>query len=137
MGVINVLSKNNLKKTKVRVELLNLFSNSRSSFSVQELRAKLQSTSDKVTVYRALELFEKNGIIHRVPDKYNNLRYAFCKEQCSEQGHSHNHAHLVCDTCSDTFCIEEIVVPEIVNVQEYEVQNYDLIINGKCKHCMT
>ena len=64
-----MLHKNGLRKTAFRMELLNLLVDSNSSLTVEEIKKKVGATNEKVTIYRALESFEKNGLIHKVPDK--------------------------------------------------------------------
>ena len=87
-----MLSKNGLSQTSFRKKLIKLFYLSNSSLSIDEVINGLHNKVDKATVYRALNAFEENGIIHKVPDKDNLLRYALCQKECSPTKHSHNHA---------------------------------------------
>lgn len=137
MEINNLFNKRNIKKTKVRSELLELFTVSDSSFSVPDILKKINATKDKVTIYRALVLFENKGLIHKVPDSDSKLRYALCSLECVSAVHTHSHAHLVCTECSDTFCMDDIKLPEFSFSTKIFVDHYELILNGKCENCLS
>jgi Fur family ferric uptake transcriptional regulator len=136
MATINeILHDHGLRKTNFRVELLTLFLDSDSSLSVDDIKSKAVSSNDKVTIYRALDSFEKCGLIHKVPDKENLTRYALCHSECSDEGHIHNHAHFICVNCEETFCMDETQVPEVKLPQGYHVINTKLTLEGECIRC--
>ncbi len=128
------LEKRGLRKTAFRIELLELFSNTRSSLSIEDIKSRVGKTADKVTIYRALDAFEKNGLIHRVPDKSNLARYALCQE-CKQEAHTHNHAHFICNVCDETFCIDDIEVPTVKMDNGYKVSASTLTLEGDCPSC--
>ena len=115
------LEQRGLRKTAFRIELLGLFANTRSSLSIEDIKSKLGKSTDKVTIYRAIDAFEKNGLIHRVPDRSNLARYALCLNDCKAEAHVHNHAHFICNVCDETFCIEEVEVPKVDIADGYKV----------------
>lgn len=131
-----VLKNHGLRKTAFRKELLSLFSDGPSSLTVEEIKRKVKSTNDKVTIYRALDAFEKNGLIHQVPDKSNLIRYALCQEEeCNSSGHQHNHAHFICDNCNNTYCIDNIEMPVITNAKGFQIRHSKLTLEGVCPNC--
>lgn len=123
-----------LRKTIFRKELLSLFYNSSSSLTADEIKNTITST-DKVTVYRALEAFEKSGLIHKVPDKSNLTRYAICHSDCSASKHVHNHAHFICNECNETFCIDDMEVPVVKNHKGFVIKKTKLTLEGTCPKC--
>ena len=108
------LKKHKMRKTPFRIELLELFMSNKTSLTHEEIKHKVVSTKDKVTIYRALDSFEKNGIIHKVPDAKNITRYALCSSNCSHEEHNHDHVHFICGSCKETYCIEEVKVPQVL-----------------------
>tara|TARA_Y100000588_G_C13789530_1_gene726056 strand:+ start:95 stop:514 length:420 start_codon:yes stop_codon:yes gene_type:complete len=130
-----ILAKYSLRKTNFRIELLNLFQKSQSSLTAEDIKTKAKSTNDKVTIYRALEIFEKNGLIHRVPDKNNLSRYALCQEKCSPIKHHHNHAHFICNNCSKTFCLDNMETPIIKKFKNFTITKSKLVLEGECPDC--
>jgi Fur family transcriptional regulator, ferric uptake regulator len=131
-----ILKKHGLRKTTFRKELLSMFYESNSSLTAEEIKNKLKGSSDKVTIYRALEAFEKTGLIHRVPDKSNLTRYAICLSECSSIRHVHNHAHFICNKCNETFCINDVEIPVIESTKGFLIQNSKLTLEGECPKCL-
>ena len=130
-----ILAKYKLKKTNFRLELIKLFQSSKSSFTADEINDKIKSTNDKVTIYRALSAFEKKCLIHRVPDKSNLIRYALCQKECSKIHHKHNHAHFICNVCAQTFCLDNIKLPQINNTSGFKINKTKLTLEGSCPSC--
>ena len=96
---------------------------------------KIKSTNDKVTIYRALSAFEKKCLIHRVPDKSNLIRYALCQKECSKIHHKHNHAHFICNVCAQTFCLDNIKLPQINDTSGFKINKTKLTLEGACPSC--
>lgn len=124
-----------LKKTSFRKELLIFFKSSSSSLAVKKIIKKFASSVDKVSIYRALNSFEKSGLIHKVPDKKNLLRYSLCSSECGPGKHSHDHAHLLCSICDETFCLDDFLLPNIKSHNGYVINNYKIILEGSCLSC--
>ena len=124
-----------LKKTSFRKELLIFFQSSSSSLTVKKIIKKFASSVDKVSIYRALNSFEKSGLIHKVPDKNNLLRYSLCSSECEPGKHSHDHAHLLCSICDETFCLDDFFLPNIKSHNGYVINNYKIILEGSCLSC--
>ena len=131
----NFFIKYGLKKTSFRKELLIFFQSSSSSLTVKKIIKKFASSVDKVSIYRALNSFEKSGLIHKVPDKNNLLRYSLCSSECGPGKHSHDHAHLLCSICDETFCLDDFLLPNIKSHNGYVINNYKIILEGSCLSC--
>ena len=131
----NLFIKYGLKKTSFRKELLIFFQSSSSSLTVKKIIKKFASSVDKVSIYRALNSFEKSGLIHKVPDKNNLLRYSLCSSECGPGKHSHDHAHLLCSICDETFCLDDFLLPNIKTHNGYVINNYKIILEGSCLSC--
>ena len=138
----NILKNYGLRQTEFRRSLIDLFYKS-NSLTAEDVKNKIKIKSDKVTIYRALESFEKSGLIHKVPDQDNLTRYALCESECNTlcepkcrpSDHIHNHAHFICKKCSDTFCIQEIEHPIIKKSEKYIVSEIELTLKGICVNC--
>ena len=131
----NTFTKYGLKKTKFRKELYLLFYNSANSLSVKFITKEFASSVDKASIYRALDSFEKSGLIHKVPDKDNLLRYSLCQSECKPESHSHDHAHLLCSKCNETFCLNDFEIPVIKKHKGFIIENYQVILEGHCSSC--
>ena len=131
----NLFIKYGLKKTSFRKELLIFFQSSSSSITVKKIIKKFASSVDKVSIYRALNSFEESGLIHKVPDKKNLLRYSLCSSECGPGKHSHDHAHLLCSICDETFCLDDFLLPNIKSHNGYVINSYKIVLEGSCLSC--
>ena len=63
-------------------------------------------------------------------------KYALCRAQeCSVSYHNHNHGHFVCFNCDQTFCLDEMRLPEITCLKGFYVENLKLTAEGYCQDC--
>ncbi|MCR6720181.1 MAG: transcriptional repressor [Chitinophagaceae bacterium] len=90
---------------------------------------------DRVTVYRTLQVFVEKGIVHTIPTADNSILYALCKDNC-EAGHHHDHhVHFECDHCGTTYCLDDVVTPDIKLPAGYSSEQIDVVVKGRCKAC--
>ena len=132
---VTELKKHGLRNTSFRQELLKMFYEANSSLTTEEIKLRFLNSRDKVTIYRALEAFQKSGLIHKVPDKSNFSRYALCQTSCSSDAHVHDHAHFICEDCNETFCVEDISVPKVKSTKGFTVKKSKLTLEGICSDC--
>jgi Fur family ferric uptake transcriptional regulator len=128
-----ILKKHGLRTTKFRMTVVQLFQEHGQSFTADEIKSKLGTGTDKVTVYRTLKAFEEAKLIHIVPDKSNFLRYALSENQDKDK--HPKHAHFVCNSCKDTFCMDGISVPTIKQDKGFKVLSATLTYYGVCGPC--
>ena len=86
--VDDILRRNSLSVTESRKKILNLFLNVNGALAHGDIERKAGEKFDRVTVYRTLQTFVEKGIIHTIPTTDNSVRYALCKDDCTE-GHHH------------------------------------------------
>lgn len=75
--VLKLMEQNSVQPTAMRMLMLEEFLKSRRAKSFQDLEQLLPHT-DRITIYRTLKTFEKNGIIHLIKDGNGIHRYASC-----------------------------------------------------------
>jgi Fur family ferric uptake transcriptional regulator len=90
---------------------------------------------DRVTIYRTLQTFVDKGIIHTIPSADNAIRYALCKDSCSEGHHHDNHIHFMCDHCSTTYCLDHVEVPALQLPGGFMASRTDMVVSGCCNRC--
>jgi len=126
-----LLEKKGLKKTKVRMALLQHFMNMEHAQSYNDLQAALVKEVDKSTLYRNLTSFEQAGIIHRINDHSGIAKYAFGESPLPGK----EHAHFVCECCKNVYCMEGLT-PLHFNVPEgFKTTKVQTIIRGICSDC--
>ncbi len=126
-----ILEQKGLKKTKVRMALLQHFINMEHAQSYNDLQAALVNEIDKSTMYRNLTSFQKAGIIHRINDHSGLAKYAF--GEAPIQGNEH--AHFVCECCETVYCMESLTPLEFNVPEGFKTNNVQTIIKGICSNC--
>jgi Fur family ferric uptake transcriptional regulator len=132
---LDISKSNHLSNTDSRREILQVFLRSRSALAHHDIEKKTGEKFDRVTVYRTLQTFIDKGIVHTIPTSDNAVKYALCREECSEGHHHDNHIHFVCDSCGNTTCLDETAIPQIKLPQGYRQEKVNVIVNGVCKTC--
>jgi Fur family transcriptional regulator, ferric uptake regulator len=133
-----LLKKTGLKRTPVRLGVLEVLAESDQPLDVADLLKKLPNFTEPVTVYRTLNTFVEKKIIHRVRGEDRSWRYA----AGSPVDHSeHQHAHFVCDSCGKVECLSEAKFPpklmeKIQARPGYLVSYPEVLLHGTCPHCL-
>lgn len=133
--VAEILKRNQLSVTESRRKILELFRGSNGALAHADIETKTGEHFDRVTVYRTLQTFVDKGIIHTIPTADNSVRYALCKDACSEGHHHDNHVHFICDDCGTTYCLENITTPEVKLPQGFKQSQTDVVVSGVCDKC--
>jgi Fur family ferric uptake transcriptional regulator len=131
----DILRRNSLSVTDSRKKILNLFLNVQGALAHGDIEKKAGEKFDRVTVYRTLQTFVEKGIIHTIPTTDNSVRYALCKDNCSEGHHHDNHVHFICIQCGTTLCMEDVVVPEIKMKKGFSINEIEVVVKGICLDC--
>jgi len=133
--VDDLLRRNSLSVTESRKKILNLFLNVQGALAHGDIERKAGEKFDRVTVYRTLQTFVEKGIIHTIPTTDNSVRYALCKDNCTEGHHHDDHVHFICHQCGATLCLEDVVVPEIKIRKGFSINEIEVVVKGICLDC--
>jgi len=126
-----LLEQKGLKKTKVRMVLIQHFMTVKHAQSYNDLQEALANQFDKSTLYRNLTSFEKVGIIHRINDDTGVSKYAF--GEAPQNGN--DHAHFVCDDCQTVYCMGELEELQLNVPKGFKTNKIETIIRGVCSNC--
>jgi Fur family transcriptional regulator, ferric uptake regulator len=135
IDIKEILKKNKLSVTASREKILNLFLEQTGALAHGDIERRAGEKFDRVTVYRTLQTFVEKGIIHTIPTADNSIRYALCKDDCAEGHHHDHHVHFVCSNCNNTYCLDNVVTPEIKLPQGYAARQIEVVVEGICKNC--
>ncbi len=130
-----LLKKNQLSVTGSRKKILELFVKTDGALAHSDIEKKTGERFDRVTIYRTLQAFLEKGIIHNIPSSDNQVRYALCKDECSEGHHHDNHIHFICNKCNNTFCLDDVVIPPVKLPAGFTDTQIQMIVSGICKEC--
>lgn len=131
-----MLEAHGLRKTKCRVEVLQLFTERHHALAHAAIEKLLAAQFDRVTLYRTLRTFELCGLLHSIPSTDGTTRYALCRQACTRQSHQHDHIHFSCSTCGHTYCLNEVYVPTLHMPAGYQVQEFRFCVQGVCAKCV-
>ena len=101
--------------------------------TMAEVIAACRNQADRASIYRTIGLFEKLGIVQRLPIGW---KY---KLELSDRYHYHHH-HLTCSKCGRTFALPadtqlEQRLQALAHGQAFQMQGHQLEIQGLCKTC--
>ena len=130
-----ILKKNQLSVTASREKILQLFIDHNGALAHGDIERKAGEKFDRVTVYRTLQTFVDKGIIHSIPTADNSVRYALCKDNCEEGHHHDQHIHFVCNSCNNTYCLDNVVTPDIRLPKGYSSAHIEVVVEGVCVNC--
>lgn len=135
MQTDQILKTNQLSITGSRKKILGMFLNSPGALAHADIEKNAGEKFDRVTIYRTLQVFVDKGIIHTIPTPDNSIKYALCKDECSQGHHHDHHVHFQCKQCGNTYCLDEVTTPEIKLPKGYMPEQIEVVINGVCKNC--
>lgn len=131
----DILKSHGLRRTPIRTQILEVFMKNEFALSAGDLMAKMSTSQDRVTVYRALASFEEHGIVHKASEDGQGVRYALCHNSCPSEPHAETHAHFVCNECHHTYCLENVAVPKVAIKNGFTVDSASFTLSGVCKDC--
>jgi len=131
----DILKRNNLSVTGSREKILSLFLGQEGALAHGDIEKKAGEKFDRVTVYRTLQTFVEKGIIHAIPTADNSIRYALCKDDCSEGHHHDHHIHFVCTNCGNTYCLDDVATPDLRLPKGYVTSHIEVVVDGICRSC--
>jgi Fur family ferric uptake transcriptional regulator len=133
--ISDLLSKHQVRKTKIRIAILELFMARNYALSHAEIEQVIKNDFDRVTIYRTLKSFEEQGLIHKVLDDSGASKYALCSHNCASSKHFDTHVHFNCTQCGKTFCLDSVPIPAIALPENYRFDKLDFLASGICKNC--
>lgn len=123
--IIKNLKTNKIKLTKPRLLIAKYLDKKDGIFCAQELNKKIKNI-DKTSVYRTLEMLQKNNIINPVINLQGDQYY----EKNNDRDHHH---HIICTQCHKIECID-CTEPKIKKTK-FTNLTHSLIFTGLCQTC--
>jgi len=129
------LTRHALRQTPMRRAVLKAMAESPFALSGHEIEEQIGADVDRITLYRTLRTFEEKGLIHRVIDKSDIVRYAACSIECSEHEHFDNHVHFKCTSCQHIYCLNQVAIPVVTLPAHFQAISRDYLLAGVCREC--
>jgi Fur family ferric uptake transcriptional regulator len=134
-----LLRKSGLRRTPVRVGVMEILARTRRPMSVPQILGKLGGGVDTVTVYRTLNTFARKRLVHRVRGEDRSWLYALSRDAFDAQP-EHLHPHFVCDACGKVECLGAAEIPRSLVASlgvspAYDVSYPEVVLHGTCPRC--
>jgi len=129
-----ILNQKAVRITPMRQFLLEFFVQEQKPFGLTALE-KVFLKAERTTIYRTLKTFEEKGIVHCIENGATEVKYALCKEHCTEKQHIDQHPHFHCVVCQQTICLESVLIPSVHLPEGFEVKKLEMTIKGRCNDC--
>ena len=104
-----------------------------SAREIEDLLRERDSTVGLASIYRALELLERLGLVKRIDLGDTATRY----EAASPSGEHHH--HIVCDSCGKVERFEddalERAIHSLSDRSKFSVATHDVTLHGECPAC--
>ena len=128
---VKILKENDLKITSQRLIILKYLDENLSHPTADQIYTDLKTNNpslSKTTVYNALDILAKHGIIQAITISGSELHYDIAHDM---------HHHFYCKKCGEIIDIE-ISCPNIEKMSEYghKVEEIHGYIKGICKKCL-
>lgn len=131
MQLENILGSHGYRTTKARRAVFDALHDTMHPMSIQELNTECRDY-DRVSIYRALKLYEQLNIIHLI---YLGWKKRY---ELAEPFKAHHH-HLQCSHCHALVTIDEIELEKIIDTictkHAFQPQTHSFEIQGICRQC--
>lgn len=120
------------RNTQSKEAVLDLLIKAGKAMSRDAIEQKIDIEIDRATIYRVLNRFCEDGLLHKIVAEDGKQYFAVCMK-CEENSFTDNHFHFRCSNCQTIECLPEAVhfsVPK-----GYNVESVNCILTGICKEC--
>ncbi len=120
------------RNTPTKDAVLNVLADSKKAMSQDAIMKKVSVNMDRATVYRVLNRFCEDGILHRIVAEDGKQYFAVCIK-CDEKKLADHHFHFRCTRCETIECLP--VEVQFSLEKGYSVEGVNCILTGVCKDC--
>ncbi|NIJ46547.1 Fur family ferric uptake transcriptional regulator [Wenyingzhuangia heitensis] len=120
------------RSTPTKEAVLDVITKTGKAMSQDAIEKKINIDINRATIYRVLNRFCEDGVLHKVVAEDGKQYFALCLD-CDNIHKSINHFHFRCVKCETIECLPTEVNFSIPD--KYTVQNVNCVLTGTCKDC--
>ena len=121
------------RNTPTKAAVFSALERASSALSHDHIRAQVDEDIDRATIYRILNRFCDDGVVHRIVADDGKQYFALCAD-CEHDNHHHDHFHFRCLKCDKVECLTSEIS---VNLPTgYRAKNFNGVISGECAGCV-
>lgn len=121
------------RSTPTKEAVLAVLNSNVKAMSQDAIEKKIAIDIDRATVYRVLNQFCEDGIVHKIVADDGKQYFAVCNKCDDKNKLPDNHFHFRCTNCQTIECLPSVVQFSVPN--GYEVENLNCVLIGICKDC--
>lgn len=120
------------RNTPAKEAVLNLLTHKAKAMSQEAIMKNMDINIDRATIYRILNRFCEDGILHRIVAEDGKQYFAVCIK-CEEKKLADRHFHFRCKKCETIECLP--VAVQFSLERGYSVESVNCVLTGVCKDC--
>ncbi|MCU0337012.1 MAG: transcriptional repressor [Sediminibacterium sp.] len=120
------------RNTATQEAVFSVLTSNRRAMSQDAIVSQIEIDVDRATIYRILNRFCEDEIVHKIVADDGKQYFAVCVE-CDDVLMSRNHFHFRCTKCETIECLPTLV--EFSVPDKYVVQLMNCLLVGICKDC--
>ena len=130
-----ILKTHRLYYTSTRSEILSILIASKLALSMMEIREQLVHKCNRVTLYRNLKLFTKEGILHQIHVDGQVSKYVLPDSVVTPEISYTEHLHFKCTCCKQVKCLTGYNLDGIELPEGYKMSGANFVVFGVCNIC--
>ncbi len=120
------------RNTPSKEAVMNLLISTNKAMSQDAIEQNIKIDIDRATIYRVLNRFCEDGLVHRIVAEDGKQYFAVCMK-CDENTFTDNHFHFRCTRCQTIECLPEAV--HFSAPEGYNVESVNCVLAGTCREC--
>lgn len=120
------------RNTPAKDAVLALLTDKAKAMSQDSIEKNIDIDIDRTTIYRILNRFCEDGVLHRIVAEDGKQYFAVCIK-CDEKKLADHHFHFKCTQCETIECLP--IEVQFSLEKGYSVQSVNCILMGICKDC--
>lgn len=120
------------RNTPSKEAILDVLTRTGKAMSQDAIEEKINIDIDRATIYRVLNRFCEDGIVHKIVAEDGKQYFAVCMK-CDDNNLTDNHFHFRCTNCQTIECLP---VPVHFSLPKgYHVESVNCVLTGICTEC--
>jgi Fur family ferric uptake transcriptional regulator len=124
-----------LSQTNMRKEILDILDDSSLALSMNEIKLRLKSNYNRVTLYRNLKMLTEKGILHQIHIDRQDSKYVLPLKADKAGEQYHEHLHFKCLICKEVKCLTDQHPEPVILPEGYEKIEVNFVVYGICRTC--
>lgn len=113
--------------------ILNALQKANGALSHEMIHEEFAEDMNRATIYRILNRFHEDGIVHRIVGEDGKQFFALCASSCQSENHHHDHFHFQCVECGKVECLQTEI--QIKLPKGYVQKELNAVVSGHCNDC--